>query len=141
VAFSVELVNVNPRGAQTLKVDGDTVTVQAEATVTVPPEVAGVAPRWRRATEDEAAWVLLPERPEGKSPMHTRQHAGHLEVFDLGTGLLAQPDNWRKAGDTSDPADPAHPGDQPVDADTPITGRPVPGPPSSTPGSVTEENS
>lgn len=106
MAFSVDLVNVNPRGDVAVRVDGDSRVVLAGGTVSVTPETAGEAPRWRRATEDEEQWVELPDRPEGKSPLHYRRRAGHLEVFDLGSGMLAQPENWRKAGDDSEPADP-----------------------------------
>lgn len=106
MAFSVELVNVNPRGDVSVRVDGDSRVVLAGATISVTPEAAGEAPRWRRATEDEEQWVELPDRPEGTAPMHHRRRAGHLEVFDLGSGLLAQTENWRKVGDDSEPADP-----------------------------------
>jgi hypothetical protein len=125
VAFSVDLVNVNPNGDVAVRVDGDSHVVLAGKTISVTPESAGEAPRWRRATEDEAQWVELPEQPVGRQPMHHRCRAGHLEVFDLGSGLLAQPENWRKVGDDSEPADPLAGAAEP-DTDTPpLTGSTV----------------
>jgi hypothetical protein len=117
VAFHVEIENVNPYGAVDLRLDGDSIHVPANGKIKVTPEQAGQAPRWRRATEQEAALHGLTDLPAGVLPVHTREHAGHLEVFDLGSGLLAQAANWRKAGDTSDPADPLAPG-HPVADDT-----------------------
>jgi hypothetical protein len=55
------------------------------AVIDVPAEVAGSEPRWRVATdEDDTAFL------------QTREHAGKLEVYDLGSGLLAQSDIWSK---------------------------------------------
>lgn len=111
MAHQVEVRNVNPRGSVRVFVDGEHVEVDAGKVIKVTPESAGSAPRWRRATEAEAE--LLQYTPEA---MHTREHAGHLEVFDLGEGLLAQPENWRLAADDGPAPDPLAPG-HPVSAD------------------------
>lgn len=58
------------------------------AVIDVPDEVAGCGPRWRRAQAgDDLAF------------METRERAGHTEVHDLGSGLLAQFQNWALADD------------------------------------------
>jgi len=55
------------------------------AVIDVPDELAGSAPRWRRAKDgDDLKFGQV------------RQHAGHTEVYDLGSGLLAQTDLWSK---------------------------------------------
>jgi hypothetical protein len=98
-------VNVCPRGSVSLFVDDQHHEVAVGGTLTVTPETAGAAPHWRKADDaDSAALAVNPEA------LHWRMRAGDLEVFDLGSGLLAQSDNWRKAGDTSDPADPTSDG-------------------------------
>lgn len=103
MALAVEVQNVSPIGDVQVFVDGESVVVPAGQTISVTPEAAGQAPRWRRATEDEAALAGVPAPGPG---VHIRERGGHVEVFDLGSGLLAQPSNWRKAGDTTAPADP-----------------------------------
>jgi hypothetical protein len=101
VAFTTDLVNVSPRGSVRLFVDGETHEVDHGGTLTVDPETAGEAPHWRKATEADGAALRV--NPEA---LHWRVRAGDFEVFDLGTGLLAQSETWRKAGDDSEPADP-----------------------------------
>jgi hypothetical protein len=101
VAFSTDLVNVSPRGSVRLFVEGDTHEVAHEGTLTVTPETAGVAPHWRQADDDDLAALNV-----NPLAVHWRIRAGNVEVFDLGSGLLAQAETWRKVGDTSDPADP-----------------------------------
>jgi|SRR5688572_5086574 len=117
MSFTTEVQNVNPEGAVTLFVDGESVTAGPGQTIKVSPEAAGEAPRWRQVKVDD---VGAPTEPV--DGMHTRRRAGHLEVFDLGSGLLAQPTNWRKPNDDSDPADPLDDGGgQLVDATDPGT--------------------
>jgi hypothetical protein len=82
-------------------VDGDRHEVKKDATLKVPAHVAGEAPRWRRV-EVDAQGLPTDDLPA----MHVRNRAGHLEVFDLGSGLLAQPDNWQTGkGEPADPTD------------------------------------
>jgi len=101
VAFVVELINVNPNGAVSVVVDGDRVPVDAGGILKVTPEQAGQAPHWRHATDDDDR--VLRQNPEA---LHWRLRAGTIEVYDLGSGLLAQVDNWRRANDDDDPAHP-----------------------------------
>jgi hypothetical protein len=97
----VELINTNPRGDVSVAVDGDRFEVEAGGTLTVTPEQAGEAPHWRKLTDADDA--VLRADPEA---LHWRLRAGDCEVYDLGSGLLAQPENWRRKDDDSDPADP-----------------------------------
>jgi hypothetical protein len=64
--------------------------------IDVPAEVAGSEPRWRVATDEDR----VGDPVTGSAPLvkflPTREHAGKLEVWDLGTGLLAQTDIWTK---------------------------------------------
>lgn len=102
MAFDVELINVNPNGAVTVALDGDRIPVDRDGTVKVTPEQAGEAPHWRRATEADD-W-LLRANPEA---LHWRLRSGEIEVYDLGHGMLAQPELWRLASDPdAEPADP-----------------------------------
>ena len=102
MAFTVNLINVSPRGDVSLYVDDQQHEVPAGGVLTVTPETAGEAPHWRRADDlDDQALRLNP------LALHFRVRAGALEVFDLGDGLLSQAENWRAEGDTADPADPA----------------------------------
>ncbi len=101
MAFVVELINVSPRGDVSVAVDGDRVVVEAGGVLKVTPEQAGEAPHWRKLTEADDA--TLRANPEA---LHWRLRAGDVEVYDLGSGLLAQPENWRLKDDSSDPADP-----------------------------------
>lgn len=101
MAFEVELINVNPRGAVTVTVDGDRHEVAKDGLLTVTPESAGQAPHWRTMTVADDQ--VLRDNPEA---LHWRLRAGHGEVFDVGSGLLAQTENWRRSGDSEDPADP-----------------------------------
>jgi len=105
VAFTTDLVNVSPRGSVALYADGDHHEVDAGGVLTVTPETAGQAPHWRQA--DDVDTTALAVNPLA---YHWRVRAGHAEVFDLGHGLLAQSENWRKAGDETDPADPTSDG-------------------------------
>lgn len=105
MASFVTVRNVNPLGAVSAFLDDEKVTVEAGETVDVTPETAGKAPRWRRAELDPNG-----EPAEDLSVVHVRHRAGHIEVYDLGSGLLAQPDAWRLADDKSEPADPTDAG-------------------------------
>ena len=100
MALFVEVRNVNPNGEIHATVDGSAVVVPAGRTVLVTPELAGEAPRWRPVEVDADGNPV--EHVDG---MHTRQHLGRLEVYELGSGLLAQATNWRLASD--DPEQPA----------------------------------
>lgn len=61
--------------------------IQPGQEIEVPAEMAGQPPHWRRV-----------EPGEERVPFREyRQHAGHLEVHDLGTGLLAQLGLWEPA--------------------------------------------
>jgi hypothetical protein len=101
MALFVDVKNVSG-GARVVVVDGDRHEVANGATVKASAAAAGTAPRWRRADVDDDG---TPTEP--LEQLHTRIRAGHVEVFDLGSGLLAQQSLWRKAGDESEPADPA----------------------------------
>lgn len=101
MAFTVELINVSEAGARTLPIDGDRITVEPGGVVKVTPEQAGEPPHWRKA--DDADELLLAVNPEA---LHWRIRAGAVEVYDLGSGLLAQPANWRRKDEKGDPADP-----------------------------------
>lgn len=101
MASFVTVRNVNPIGAVDAYLDYEHVTVGAGETIDVTPETAGKAPRWRRVDTDPDG-----EPTEPLETLHVRRRAGHIEVYDLGSGLLAQPAAWRLADDNSDPADP-----------------------------------
>lgn len=111
MAMFVELRNVSPLGALSVLIDGDRVTVPAGKTVKASPEAAGRAPRWRRVRVDDGGQLLEPV-----DLAHTREHAGHLELWDLGAGLLAQPTNWIPADVDPDAARP-----NPFDSVLPVT--------------------
>ena len=105
-----EVRNVSPQGARELRVDGETLIVEPGGVIEVPPEVAGTPARWRVQEVDDAGTPVVDDLTPSEavvwlSLQHTRQRAGHLEVFDLGSGLLAQAENWRLASD--DPEAPA----------------------------------
>jgi hypothetical protein len=104
--MSVDLVNVSPRGALALHVDDEAHTVDVGETLTCTPEAAGRAPSWQPASPAEVGLYST-----GLLLVHTRIVGGRLEVFDLGSGLLAQTENWQPAGDTTEPADPLDQGD------------------------------
>ena len=112
MALFVEVRNTNPLGAVAIAIQGEQLTVEKGGVIEVPPEVAGRAPRWRKATDDDAADVAA-------GRVHSRERAGSLEVFDVGEGMLAQSDNWVDAGQPKDAPkpDPLAPG-HPVPADT-----------------------
>lgn len=105
MASFVTVRNVNPIGAVAAYIDDEHVEVPAGGTIDVTPEAAGKAPRWRRAEVDEQGHPV-----DRIDQMHTRHRAGHIEVYDLGHGLLAQPSAWRLAGDDTEPADPTDDG-------------------------------
>lgn len=103
MAHTIDLVNVSPRGDVALSADDQQHEVAYLGILTVTPETAGEAPRWRRADDQDAA--ALAANPEA---LHWRVRAGVVEVFDVGDGLLAQSETWRVAGhEDEDPADPA----------------------------------
>lgn len=102
MAFTTELVNVSPRGDMSVALDGDRIVVEHGATVKVTPEQAGEPPRWRRGDDNDSAALRVNPRA-----VHWRIRAGVLEVFDLGSGMLAQDETWRVKGhEEDDPADP-----------------------------------
>lgn len=107
MALFVEVRNVSG-GPRSVVADGERIEVPTGGVIKVSPETSGAGPRWRRVGKDDDT-VL----------MHTREHGGHLELFDLGSGLLAQPTNWRdaRAGTDHEDADPLAPG-HPVAAET-----------------------
>lgn len=105
MASFVTVRNTNPIGAVAAFLDGEHVEVESGGTVDVTPETAGRAPRWRRADTDDDG-----SPAERLDQLHTRYRAGHIEVFDLGSGLLAQTANWRAADDSGEPADPTDDG-------------------------------
>lgn len=64
--------------------------------IDVPAEVAGSEPRWRVATDEDKIGDPVTGSAALVKFLPTREHAGKLEVWDLGTGLLAQTDLWSK---------------------------------------------
>lgn len=95
MAMWVEVRNINPIGAVATVLDGEAREVAAGEVVSVSPEQAGQGPRWRRVADGEVVG----------SHQDTREHAGHLEVYDLGSGLLAQEANWEAVTDEKAGAD------------------------------------
>lgn len=69
-----------------------------------PAELIGEGPRWRQITGEDD-----PMHPAGDPSgfFERREHAGHQEVYDLGSGLLSQVGTW-----------------EPVKASTPATSTP-----------------
>lgn len=91
MALFVQVRNINPIGAVLTVLDGEAREVGAGEVIQVTPEQAGAGPHWRRVGAGEVV--------EGHQ--ETREHAGHLEVHDLGSGLLAQAGNWEAVDDES----------------------------------------
>lgn len=89
MAMWVRVRNINPIGAVLTFVDGERREVAAGEVIEVSPEQAGSGPRWRRVPDSEVV----------ESHQETREHAGYLEVRDLGSGLLAQESNWEVVAD------------------------------------------
>lgn len=89
MAMWVKVRNINPIGAVLTVLDGEARTVGAGEVIDVSPEQAGSLPRWRQVADGEVV----------ESHQETREHAGHREVRDLGSGLLAQVSNWEVADD------------------------------------------
>lgn len=80
-----------PRIVPALSTFGISDVVQHGDVIDVPDELAGSGPRWRRLTgEDDAHHPLN----DPNAAHEYREHAGHPEVFDLGSGLLAQVGIW-----------------------------------------------
>lgn len=71
-------------------IDPERQVIETGDVVDVPSDLVGAEPHWRRTTEDETQAT----RPH----LEFREHAGHLEVRDLGEGLLSQVGNWEKTG-------------------------------------------
>lgn len=70
--------------------------VPAGEEIQVPADIAGAPPAgWRPATARENVTDFPASRPTADG--------SDLEVLDLGSGLLAQPDNWQPAD--ASPAD------------------------------------
>lgn len=101
MALFVAVRNINPLGAVLTVLDGEAREVGKGEVVQVTPEQAGQAPRWRRVAVDADGSPT--EVIEGHQ--ETREHAGHLEVHDLGAGLLAQVANWDFVPDDDKGAD------------------------------------
>jgi hypothetical protein len=89
MAMWVKVRNINPIGAVLTFVDGERREVGAGEVIEVSPEQAGQGPRWRQVADGEVV----------ESHQESREHAGHLEVRDLGNGLLAQESNWEAVAD------------------------------------------
>ena len=89
MAMWVKVRNINPIGAVLTVLDGEARTVGVGEVVEVSPEQAGQGPRWRQVRDGELV----------ESHQETREHAGKLEVRDLGSGLLAQFANWEVVAD------------------------------------------
>lgn len=96
MAFFVKVRNTNPIGPVTLTDPdiGQRYHADAGEVIEVPPELAGQPARWRRVEVDKDG------HPTERHDLHeTREHAGHLELRDLGTGLLSQVGNWEAVTD------------------------------------------
>lgn len=91
MASSVQVRNINPVGAIVTFIDGEQRDVAAGEVITVSPEAAGEPPAWRQVAKLDDA-----EQPVQEVGREYREHAGHLEVRELGTGLLAQEGNWER---------------------------------------------
>lgn len=80
-----------PRSVPVLSEHGIPDLVEHGATIDVPAEVAGEGPRWRRLDGESD-----PHHPinDPYAAHEYREHAGHPEVYDLGSGLLAQVGIW-----------------------------------------------
>ena len=86
----VKIKLVAPDGGPRILPAAGNALVEHGGVVEVTPELAGEGPRWRRLIEDD------PFHPgnDQQAAHQYREHAGHLEVYDLGTGLLAQVGIW-----------------------------------------------
>ncbi len=84
MAVFVKVRNINPIGPMVTVLDGEPREVAAGEVIQVTPEQAGRGPYWRPVAAGEIV--------EGHQ--QTREQDGHLEVHDLGSGMLAQFTNW-----------------------------------------------
>jgi hypothetical protein len=82
-----------PRILPDLSGSGVADVVQHGDVIDVPAELAGEGPRWRQVGKPEDDPLHPNHDPFGF--YDRREHAGHAEVFDLGSGLLAQVDIWQ----------------------------------------------
>jgi hypothetical protein len=81
-----------PRILPDLSGTGVSDVIEHGGVIDVPAELAGEAPRWRRVGEPDEDTHHPAHDPSGF--FDRREHAGHPEVYDLGTGLLAQVGVW-----------------------------------------------
>jgi hypothetical protein len=79
-------------GGPRILADMSEITVQHGDVISVPDELAGEGPRWRRVGEPDEDTHHPVHDPSGF--YDRREHAGHAEVYDLGHGLLAQVGVW-----------------------------------------------
>ncbi len=87
MALFVKVRNINPIGAVMTVLDGEARQVGKGEVVEVSPEQAGEPPHWRAVADGEVIeshQALRPSTPDGVED----------EVYDLGSGLLAQFGNW-----------------------------------------------
>lgn len=87
---------IDPNGARIVPIlanYGLPTLVQQGETIDVPDEVAGRAPAWRAATDEDHAQG--PRHMDHVNKRFTPERA--LEIEDLGTGLLAQLGVWEVA--------------------------------------------
>lgn len=87
MALFVKVRNINPIGAVLTVLDGEAREVGKGAVIEVSPEQAGAGPSWRRLVDGEvveAHQATRSSKPNGVDD----------EVYDLGSGLLAQASNW-----------------------------------------------
>lgn len=95
MALFVKVRNINPLGPVLTVLDGEARTVAAGEVVEVTPEQAGAGPRWRE--------VVAGEVVEPHQALRASQPDGVLdEVYDLGSGLLAQFTNWELVTEEND---------------------------------------
>ncbi len=104
----VQVRNINPIGAVLTVLDGEAREVAKGAVVQVTPEQAGVGPHWRKALKDEVVephqrirdsqGFEVPDRPQASFVVGDE---AELEVYDLGSGLLAQVGNWEAVETTA----------------------------------------
>lgn len=85
VASFVKVKNINPLGAVEIAIEGWKRTVGAGEVIAVPPEVAGHPAAWRAPQPGDDLTFLECVRNEDNDV---------ISVYDLGAGLLAQPENW-----------------------------------------------
>lgn len=91
MAVFVKVRNINPLGPIVTVLDGEPREVGPGEVIQVTPEQAGTGPHWRMSNAGE----IIGGHQE------TRERDGHLEVYDLGAGMLAQFTNWEAVDKTA----------------------------------------